>query len=300
MPFSHELGEEIRDGFAALKAEMLSKVPELIGEGQGDTEVDELMLDTEILRRSAFLFTNVWLGDALERILDPSPPAMMNSDGDEIAFTTVRYPLKEAIHREALEGQLTTIPELRRSGHGHWNWVAPAMQGAGVAPKGARIFISTLEDGSVSMGDVELEADVLELEANSPQRAQKGRALLEPVIGPFVGEPVVASRTLAETIASRPADEGPASASGLSPEEESAVVRDALDRHYRRLLDGPVPMLGDLTPRKAAKTRDGREKLVDWLKLHGNAAAREEPGSPMASYDMSWLWEELGVADLRR
>lgn len=300
MPFSHELGEEIRDGFAALKAEMLSKVPELIGEGQGDTEVDELMLDTEILRRSAFLFTNVWLGDALERILDPSPPAMMNSDGDEIAFTTVRYPLKEAIHREALEGQLTTIPELRRSGHGHWNWVAPARQGAGVAPKGARIFISTLEDGSVSMGDVELEADVLELEANSPQRAQKGRALLEPVIGPFVGEPVVASRTLAETIASRPADEGPASASGLSPEEESAVVRDALDRHYRRLLDGPVPMLGDLTPRKAAKTRDGREKLVDWLKLHGNAAAREEPGSPMASYDMSWLWEELGVADLRR
>ena len=300
MPFSHELGEEIRDGFAALKAEMLSKVPELIGEGQGDTEVDELMLDTEILRRSAFLFTNVWLGDALERILDPSPPAMMNSDGDEIAFTTVRYPLKEAIHREALEGQLTTIPELRRSGHGHWNWVAPAMQGAGVAPKGARIFISTLEDGSVSMGDVELEADVLELEANSPQRAQKGRALLEPVIGPFVGEPVVASRTLAETIASRPADEGPASASGLSPEEESAVVRDALDRHYRRLLDGPVPMLGDLTPRKAAKTRDGREKLVDWLKLHGNAAAREEPGSPMASYDMSCLWEELGVADLRR
>ena len=300
MPFSHELGEEIRDGFAALKAEMLSKAPELIGEGQGDTEVDELMLDTEILRRSAFLFTNVWLGDALERILDPSPPAMMNSDGDEIAFTTVRYPLKEAIHREALEGQLTTIPELRRSGHGHWNWVAPARQGAGVAPKGARIFISTLEDGSVSMGDVELEADVLELEANSPQRAQKGRALLEPVIGPFVGEPVVASRTLAETIASRPADEGPAPASGLSPEEESAVVRDALDRHYRRLLDGPVPMLGDLTPRKAAKTRDGREKLVDWLKLHGNAAAREEPGSPMASYDMSWLWEELGVADLRR
>jgi hypothetical protein len=59
-------------------------------------------------------------------------------------------------------------------------------------------------------------------------------------------------------------------------------------------------MLGDVSPRKAARSKKGREKLVAWLKLIENSNARQEAGSPMASYDMSWMWEELGIADLRR
>ena len=78
---------------------------------------------------------------------------------------------------------------------------------------------------------------------------------------------------------------------------EKTIVHDALDRHYRALLDQPVPMLGNVSPRKAAKEKKGREKLVDWLKLveNGNAAQ-----ASMAGYDASWLWDELSVADLRR
>ncbi len=292
--------DRIRDGFAELKAEARSEALKLARERHGGAKVDQFMLDTEILRRGAFLFTNVWLGDALERARNPRLPTMLNNDGEEIAFTTVRYPLKEAADHQALEAELTAIPEFLRAAANHWNWIAPASHGAAGAPKGAQTFVSTFADGSVSMGDIELEAAALKLETNSPQRAQGGRALLDPVLGPFVGEPVVETRTVGEMMASRPADEGRAASSGLSPEEESAIIHDTLERHYRRLLDEPVPMLGNVSPRKAAKTKKGREKLVGWLKLLENGAAREKADSTMARYDVSWMWEELGIADLRQ
>ena len=72
-----------------------------------------------------------------------------------------------------------------------------------------------------------------------------------------------------------------------------------IGHHYRALLDQPVPMLGNVSPRTAAKTNKGREDLVGWLKLIENSVAREHEPS-MSGYDVRWMWEELGVADLRR
>ena len=59
-------------------------------------------------------------------------------------------------------------------------------------------------------------------------------------------------------------------------------------------------MLGNRTPFEAAKTAKGREKLVDWLKLLENHSAKQPTGHPMADYDFAWVWEKLGVSDLRR
>jgi hypothetical protein len=60
-------------------------------------------------------------------------------------------------------------------------------------------------------------------------------------------------------------------------------------------------MLGDVSPRAAAKTKKGREKLVAWLKFLENQTGRHrDHGDPMGSYDFSWMWTELGVANLRR
>ena len=73
-----------------------------------------------------------------------------------------------------------------------------------------------------------------------------------------------------------------------------------LDRHYMNLLDQPVPMLGNTSPLVAAKTAKGRERLVAWLKLLENGAASHASGAPMADYDLSWMWEKLGITELRR
>jgi hypothetical protein len=74
-----------------------------------------------------------------------------------------------------------------------------------------------------------------------------------------------------------------------------------LDKHYRDLLDEPIPMLGNVSPRTAAKTSKGRAKVVAWLKTLENHLVRlADRKDSMATYDVTWLWAELGIADLRR
>ncbi|MBB3879861.1 hypothetical protein [Sphingomonas pseudosanguinis] len=60
-------------------------------------------------------------------------------------------------------------------------------------------------------------------------------------------------------------------------------------------------MLGDITPRAAAKTAAGRDRLAVWLKhLENRSGAKPDPSDPMATYDCKWMWRELGIEKLRR
>ncbi|WP_275187205.1 hypothetical protein [Bradyrhizobium sp. CSA112] len=87
----------------------------------------------------------------------------------------------------------------------------------------------------------------------------------------------------------------------LSEEERCAIVHEHMDRHYRDTLDEPVPMLGNKSPRAAVKTKSGRAKVVDWLKMMENRTAKAgESDTAMASYSFGWMWTELGIDDLRR
>lgn len=83
--------------------------------------------------------------------------------------------------------------------------------------------------------------------------------------------------------------------------EATAMVHAMLDKSYHGTLDEPVGMLGDLTPRDADRTTAGRKHLVTWLKFLENWSSNQtDPSDPMATYDFTWLWRELGVEKLRR
>lgn len=86
--------------------------------------------------------------------------------------------------------------------------------------------------------------------------------------------------------------------SDLSSEAEERF-RDELDAYYREMLDLPMRMLDGVSPREAARTAEGKEKVVAWLNFleHRN---RLDPDDEMPSYDFTWMWEELGVLDRRR
>ena len=73
-----------------------------------------------------------------------------------------------------------------------------------------------------------------------------------------------------------------------------------MDEHYRGLLDQPIPALGNLSPRQAACTVKGREKVVAWLKSLENHSAKRPAGDLIGEYDFGWMWQELGLAALRR
>src|SRR3546814_2412678 len=78
------------------------------------------------------------------------------------------------------------------------------------------------------------------------------------------------------------------------------IVHDMLTREYTKTLDEPVPALSHKTPRVLACTKAGRVKVADWLKYIENGAAKSGTADPMGTYDFTWMWEELGLSDLRR
>ena len=59
-------------------------------------------------------------------------------------------------------------------------------------------------------------------------------------------------------------------------------------------------MLGGKSPRQAVRSAKGRMAVASWLKGFEQNSARRPPGDPMRDYDFGWMWDELGISDLRR
>jgi hypothetical protein len=251
-----------------------------------------------LLAQAAFMFTSAWLDAALKTAQGRDRPEMVNAEGDPIAFTLLHFPLRPGVTAQQVRRALAGLPALRKENAGFWNWLAEPEAKRHVVPRrpARQSFITTMEDGSLVLGTVSLKGRRLTLEANSAARAARGKALLERVLTGLVGPPLTEHTDLERMLGE---DRPPPAPSGLSPEQERALVHQTLDEHYRRVLDEPIPALGDKSPRAAAKTPKGREKVAAWLKTLENHSAHRPPGDPIGSYDVGWMWRELRVEALR-
>ena len=297
LPFTHEASEEL---IRALEAARTRARP----------EPDKPAKDLGAPGDAAPVFTNLWLADVLPRAMSPSLPTIVNGDGDEVVFHTVRYALLPGTTAEAVRERLRAVAAFREASETFWNWVEAG--GAPGKPRGPRrgaksvvgkglTYGVTLDDGATVLGNVELAGGAVSLTANSRARAERGRALLTPLLeGLARTPPLTEIQTVEQTMASRP-DRRPPPADDLPPDVRAGIVHEAMDRHYRAILDQPIGMLGGRTPRVCARTKAGHQKVATWLKrLESGGGRGRVAGDPMGSYDFGWMWTELGVADLRR
>jgi hypothetical protein len=303
LPYEHQASEELVKNFRKLGKFTRKEKQEFakaIGQDFDDTAIANLS-ETERLRLLSPMFTTFWLLDAIDRAGEI--PDLRNFEGDELLLCTVCYPLADGTTDTDIRAVLDSCADLRPVTATLWNWVAreklAAASTARARSSKSLTFETTLEDGALSLGSVELEGGTLLLSVNSRERSELGRALLSAILGDRVGEPSVETETVEQMLASRDAHEP--QQIDLSEQEQCAIIHDRMDRHYRDVLDQPVPMLGDKSPRAAVKTVSGRAKVVDWLKMMENQTARAAASnSAMASYSFDWLWTELGIDRLRR
>ena len=250
------------------------------------------------------MFTLAWLFDVLPRALRINPPKLFNTDGDEILFHRVNFPLTEAASADAIAARLDQLADLRRASATFWNWLGDRAASDAMA-KGVKglTFNSSMEDGSPVLGTIELNESFVLFEANSPTRAQRGTAMLAAALGDLVGSPLTEIQTMEqlqaamEQLQAAPRRKPDEAAAAIPPEVQEKLVHEVLDQHYRASLDEPTPMLGNLSPRAAARTARGREDLVVWLKHLENRSRHSN--DPVATYDFTWMWRELNVDHLR-
>jgi hypothetical protein len=256
-------------------------------------------IDNETLASIAPLFTTAWLFDFLPKALGLQMPVIQNTDGDELMFHNVRFPLKRGTTANDIAALLDTEPEMSRENEYFWNWLKPSGKIIPLASgPGKLAFGTSIDDGRTVFGNIEIKGNALVLSVNSANRARTGTAALTKLLGKAVGKPVTEIETIEQAARSR---QGPPPESGIPPQEATELIHNMMDQHYLKTLNQPVGMLDNLTPREAAESAKGRKKLVEWLKFIENRSGQQpNDADPMATYDFSWIWTELGVEHLRK
>lgn len=264
-------------------------------------EADAEVSDRDaLLGSSAPLFTGVWLLDALDMQAAAGLPELVNADGEDVVFHRIVFSLAKGANRQTVTQMLDAAVWLEPASDSFWNWLAPKA-GARKPGKGKQAISTTMDDGTPVFANVEMKGRQLVVEVNSAERAEVAKAAMAEWLGERIGTPLTEIRTLAQMLADdaghNEQDEGP----DLPPGEVERVVHEMLAREYGKALDQPVPMLGDRTPRALARTKAGRPKVAEWLKYLENGSAKSrETGDPMATFDFAWMWQELGIAELRK
>lgn len=252
------------------------------------------------LQSVASMFTLSWLFDTLDRAM--GLPPMQNSDGDDLMFHDVRFPLANGVTQKDIATRVNAISAMAQENAKFWNWLEDKPKGRKKVKQADGLsFDATMDNGQRVLGNVELKGRFLHLSTNSAARAQKGTVLIRKELGDLVRTPLTDIRTIEQMMAERPPREHGEAASEVPPEIAEQVVHQFMDRQYRETLDQPVGMLGNKTPRQAAKSAAGRQKVAEWLKyLENQSANQPDPADPMATYSFEWMRKELGVHDLRR
>jgi hypothetical protein len=261
----------------------------------------KLAIDDATLRGLAPLFTTAWLLDVLPKAMGDLQPALHNSDGELVMFHHVRFSFAPSIVQRDIAARLDAASELQRENARFWNWLGdlPPKRPLAGTPENAVAWSVTMDDGRTVLGNIEFKGRSLILSVNSASRAARGTALVQAVVGDLVGVPLIEIETVDQMRANHNPDAPPLPSVPLA--EATALVHAMLDKYYSATLDEPVGMLGDRTSRNAARTTGGRKQLVTWLKFIGNRSADQlDSTDPMATYDFTWLWQELGVEKLRR
>jgi len=259
-------------------------------------------LDDRFLRESCPAFTGLWIMDILQRLQQPLPE-LVNRDGEALVFTETRFPFL-ADQLEEIAQRLDAAPDWERDNPDEHTWTWLPETDAVVDKKQGGMAIDSLLDGQHPLnGTLELIPGVLTLTTNSMGRAQRGQDMLETLLRGLIGPALSSLQTPEQLLEERDARRQDAGArepaDAIDPGIAAEIIHNTLDQHYRQILDESIPALGNKTPRQCARSKKGRERVIEWLKDLENNELRRAASHGQPPYDSRWLWDELKLEQYR-
>jgi SEC-C motif-containing protein len=222
----------------------------------------QLLFDFDLEIRHVYL-------DAVERLTNPPPLQLQNTDGDPLSFVKLYFELGCSPHDAFNELKSLTLPEFHddvledaiHDGEGNltgvsFDWMT----------KGNRRHP---EWDNTILGHIEINGERLTAEVNSEKRARK----IQSEIKKRLGKRAMFKHALHESVESKLEDTegqraGQASEDSRREMEElnsrpevQALLRKQMEAHWEAWYDEPIPALKNKTPLEAARTKAGRERL---------------------------------------
>jgi hypothetical protein len=237
--------------------------------------------------------------EAADRTMNPPPPVLQNTDGDPLAPIQLIYELR-CIPELAVEKLKTLVlPEFQEE----------ILEGAEFDRSGniVRVFLTWQKRGNrkhagwdnTSLGHIEIRGGTLEVEVNSEKRAATIRREIQRRLGDDCTFQKEERRAIEDLLRQENRDAGSgkqrAPEIDCMPPEIRAAVKEQMRAHWEAWLDIPVPALKNQTPREAAASLEGRERLEALLM---EFERRNESGiQPELRPDVAGLRRKLGLRD---
>jgi hypothetical protein len=234
----------------------------------------------------------------VEALANPKLPQLRNTDGDPLEMTTLTYELglgtAEAFDR--LKPLATLHDEIHADEETHD--AEGVLTGATLSWIKAGNRKNKAWDNTI-LGNMRLEGSRLVVEVNSAKRRDRIASEIAKRLGSNarlvetqitdIDKELTARRATGRGLA--PAGTLTTSEIERTPEIE-ALEADWLRKHWDAWIDTQVPALGNRTPRQAAKTARGRERLEALLSDFERSAER----GPSRPPDIGELRKRLGLA----
>ena len=213
-----------------------------------------------------------WLDSILET--KPLPELVDASTGEKILLTTDHY-------------KVTNWPELER--------IFDVQDDVdGERDNGWTRFVE-LEDGRCrSRASLMPKGpNTLEVFCRTPKLADEARAWLENIAGSVITykiRDIVDPRSEKARDATKPLPEV-----NIPKDVQRQIIHQYLAKHYETWLDIPLPALAGKSPRKAIKIKLLRPSVIELLKSIDQLEARRIDQTGGEPFDVSFLWEQLGL-----
>jgi hypothetical protein len=236
--------------------------------------------------------------ELLEPILHPQMPKLCNADGDPLVLQTLHFEITSPAHAFAELKSLTegimSEEDLRSSAKLEDGEVYEAEIPWFKKPKSkAKLGSNTV------LGRIRIIGKKLKIEVNSDKRAKTIKKKIETALGVQVKFVTTVIESVEGNIARAPNQARPDPSAiplgQMSPEALEALKKMAND-HWTKWFDDKIPALNGMTPKHAAKTKEGRELLEALLNSYEKRSGHDtNPATNLFQPDIQALRNKLGL-----
>jgi hypothetical protein len=234
----------------------------------------------------------------VDAIVNPRLPTLLNTDGDPIEMTTMTYVL-DVSASEAFD-RLRPLATLRGEVHVDDERLDAAGGIEAAMPTWLKAGNRKHKDwDNTTLGTLRLDGSRLVIEVNSARRRERITKEISKRFGSTATLVETATADIVKELQGRRARAGEtAEPMTFSSEPErtpeiQALEAELMQKHWDAWIDTKVPALGNRTPRQAAKTAKGRERLEALLIDFARSA---EQRSSVFQLDLGDLRRRLGLA----
>ena len=247
-------------------------------------------LDIDCIKNEYEFDIRTYFFDFIESLMNKPMPTMHNTDGDPLEQCSVEFdlliPIKNALGKLLeLTGSANTDEFLQKAKYDK----------AGTITYIELPWLKRDNITNISLGQITIQGKKLIIEVNSQKRGQKAIALISKLLGESVNYVSMTTISMADALEKfkQSGASIPPIQAQIDDPQLKAAMNEIASRHWKKWFDEAIPMLNNQTPRQAAKSNQGRERL-EALFLHYEDMDARSSDNPLKA-DIDYLRKELGM-----